>query len=66
VTLAQPSEQLPAGKTVTLRPRLSVASLHKLVSALKGRRGLVADVRVTATTSDSAPAVSTRRFDVTG
>jgi hypothetical protein len=39
--------------------------LRTLKRALKGRRGLVIDLRVTATTSDSAPTVVTRRVNVT-
>ena len=60
------SASLPAGKTVTVRPRLSVAGVRRLARALRGRRGLVADVRVTATTSDSPPASVARRLNVTG
>jgi hypothetical protein len=43
-----------------------MADLRKLKRALGSRRGLVADVRVTATTSDSPPAATTRRVNVTG
>jgi hypothetical protein len=58
---------LEAGRTVTVRPRLSVAGVRRLAKALKGRRGLTADVVVTATPdSESAPTVITKRFRVTG
>ncbi len=66
VTLRQAATSLPAGRTITIRPRLAVGDLHRLTKALKGRRGLVADLRVTATTSDSAPTVVTRRLNLTG
>ena len=54
-TLRVAGQSLPAGKTVTVRPRLGTADLRRLKRALGKRRGLVADVRVTATTSDSPP-----------
>jgi DNA-binding beta-propeller fold protein YncE len=59
-------QSLPAGKTVTVRPRLSTAGLRTLKRAMGSRRGLVIDLRVTATTTDSAPTVVTRRVNVTG
>jgi DNA-binding beta-propeller fold protein YncE len=57
---------LPAGKTVTVRPRLSVAGVRRLAKALKGKRGLVAEYAVTASTEDSAPTLITRRLNVNG
>ncbi len=66
VALSFTPQSLPAGKTVTVRPRLSVSGLHALAKALKGKRALVADVTVTATTPDSAPTVVTKRVNVTG
>ena len=66
VALSFSPESLPAGKTVTVRPRLSAAGVRTLRRALGSRRGLVADVRVTATTTDSAPTVVTRWLNVTG
>jgi hypothetical protein len=65
-TLRLAGQSLPAGKTVTVRPRLGTADLRRLKRALGSRRGLVADVRVTATTSDSPPAATTTRVNVTG
>ena len=66
VALSFSPQSLPAGKTITVRPRLSVAALHKLTKAMKGKRALVADVQVTAEAAHSAPAVVTRRLNVTG
>ena len=66
VALSFTPQALPAGKTVTVRPRLSAAGVRTLRRALGSRRGLVADVRVTATTTDSAPTVVTRWLNVTG
>jgi len=60
------SASLPAGKTVTLRPRLGASGAATLRHALGSRRGLVAEIRVRATTPDSAPAVATQRLNVTG
>lgn len=59
------SRSLPAGKTLTIRPRLSVAGVRRLARALRGRQGLVAQVRVTATTRHSPPTTVTRRVGVT-
>ena len=39
---------LPAGRTVTYRPRLSTAGVRTLRRALGSRRGLVAEIRVVA------------------
>jgi DNA-binding beta-propeller fold protein YncE len=66
VALTFTPQSLPAGKTVTVRPRLSAAGARALRRALGSKRALVADVRVTATTTDSAPTVVTRRVEVTG
>jgi hypothetical protein len=66
VALSSAPQSLPAGKTVTVRPRLSAAGARTLRRALGSKRALVADVRVTATTTDSAPTVVTRRVEVTG
>jgi hypothetical protein len=60
------TQSLPAGKTVTLRPRLSSAGVKTLKRAMGSRRGLVAEVRVVATTTDSAPTAVTQRVNVTG
>jgi hypothetical protein len=65
-TLRFTPRSLPAGKTVTVRPRLRVADVRRLKRAMGSRRGLVVDLRVTATTSDSEPTVVRRRVNVTG
>ncbi|WP_028064972.1 6-bladed beta-propeller [Solirubrobacter soli] len=63
LTLSQP---LAAGKTVTVRPRLSASGAATLRRALGKRRGLTADVRVTATPTDGPVAVFAKRLDITG
>jgi hypothetical protein len=59
-------QNLPAGKTVTYRPRLSAAGVRTLRRALGSRRGLVAEIRVVATNADSSDGVVTQRINVTG
>jgi DNA-binding beta-propeller fold protein YncE len=59
------ASSLPAGRTVTIRPRLAVAGVRTLARALRGRRGLVAEVRVKATTRHSPPTTVTQRVEVT-
>ena len=59
-------QNLPAGKTVTYRPRLSAAGVRTLRRALGPRRGLVAEIRVVATNADSSDGVVTQRMNVTG
>lgn len=66
VKLAFTPQTLPAGNTVTIRPRLGVAGVRSLAKALKGKRALTATIQVTATTTDTAPTVVTRRVSVTG
>jgi DNA-binding beta-propeller fold protein YncE len=63
---ARLTQSLPAGKTLTVRPRFSAASVSQIKRVLKGRRGLVATVRVTAKNADAAPTVVTKRVQVTG
>jgi hypothetical protein len=60
------TQSLPAGKTVIVRPRLGTAGVRTLKRVMGSRRGLVAEVRVVATTTDSAPTAVTRRVNVTG
>jgi len=60
------SQSLAAGKTVTVRPRLSATGAAALKRALHKKRGLTADLRVTATPSDGPVAVFTKRLNVTG
>jgi DNA-binding beta-propeller fold protein YncE len=59
------SQSLAAGKTVTVRPRLSAAGAAALKRALGRKRGLTADVSVTATPADGPAAVFTKRVSVT-
>ncbi len=59
------SQSLAAGKTVTVRPRLSASGAAALKRALGRKRGLTADVSVTATPSDGPAAVFTQRVNVT-
>ena len=66
VKLAFSPTSLPAGRTVTIRPRLSVAGVRSLAKALKGKRGLTAAVDVTAEATSSAPAVVVKRLSITG
>ncbi len=66
VKLAFAAQQVAAGRTVTLRPRLSAAGVRTLRRALGSRRGLVAEVRVVATNADSSPGVVTQRLNVSG
>ncbi|MBE2315195.1 SMP-30/gluconolactonase/LRE family protein [Solirubrobacter sp. CPCC 204708] len=66
VKLAFTPQTLPAGNTVTIRPRLSVAGVRSLARALKGKRALTATVQVTASTEDSSPTTVTRRVSISG
>jgi DNA-binding beta-propeller fold protein YncE len=66
VELAQKPLSLAAGKTITIRPRLSVAGKRSLSRALKGKRRLTAAIDVTAEAQSSAPAVVTKKVSVTG
>ncbi len=60
------AQSLPAGKLTVVKASVSAADMAKLRRALHGRRGLVADLRVTAGTDDSAPTVVSRKYDLTG
>jgi tripartite motif-containing protein 71 len=57
------SRSIPAGKLTVVTATVDVSKLRK---AMHGRRGLVADLRVSAAAADSAPTVVTRRYDVSG
>jgi tripartite motif-containing protein 71 len=65
-TLRFAAVSIPAASARTLSPKLAAADVRRLRKALHGRRGLVADVQVTASTSHSAPTLVTKRYDVTG
>jgi hypothetical protein len=60
------AQPLPAGRLTTVRATLAASDVRRLRKALAGRRGLVADLRVTASAADSAPTVVTTRYRVTG
>jgi tripartite motif-containing protein 71 len=60
------AQSLPAGKLTVVKAAISSGDMAKLRRALHGRKGMTADLRVTASTSDSAPTVVTREYDVTG
>jgi DNA-binding beta-propeller fold protein YncE len=60
------AQSLPAGKLTVVKASIAAADIRRLRGALHGRRGLVADLRVTASASDSAPTVVARRYQVTG
>jgi tripartite motif-containing protein 71 len=59
-------QSLPAGKAGVVRAVLGATDVRKLRRALHGRRGLIADLRVTASAADSAPTVVARRYQVSG
>jgi hypothetical protein len=60
------TQQLPAGKLTIVKATLTAADASRLRKDLHGRAGLVADLRVTASTDDSAPTVVNRKYLVTG
>ena len=66
VKLSFAPTSLAAGRTVTIRPRLSVAGVRTLARALNGKRKLTAAIDVTAEAQSSAPAVVTRKVSVSG
>lgn len=57
---------LPAAHSRIVRPVLPVADMRRLRKALKGRKGLVADIQVTALSADSEPTVVTQHLNATG
>jgi DNA-binding beta-propeller fold protein YncE len=57
---------LPAGETKIVRLALSRASVSRLRKALRGRRGLVATIQVTATASAGEPSEITKRLQASG
>jgi tripartite motif-containing protein 71 len=54
--------RLPAGETKIVRLAVSRASVRRLRRALRGRRGLVATIQVTATASAGEPSEITKRL----
>jgi tripartite motif-containing protein 71 len=57
---------LPAGDTKIVRLALSRTSVRHLRKALRGRRGLVATIQVTATASAGEPSEITKRLQASG
>ncbi len=60
------AQSLPAGKLTVVTASVGASDMRRLRKALHGRRGLVADLRVTAEADDSAPTVVARRYLVSG
>ena len=60
------AQSLPAGKLTVVKAAISGADMGRLRRALHGRKGMTADLRVTASADDSAPTVVTRKYGVTG
>jgi tripartite motif-containing protein 71 len=57
---------LPAGETRILRLALKASTARRLRRALRGRRGLLTTVQITATASAGEPTALTRRLQTTG
>ena len=66
VSLATVKREIPAGESGIVRLALSDAKARRLRRALRGRRGLVAQVQLTATAAAGEPTVVDRRLNVTG
>jgi hypothetical protein len=56
---------IPAGESAIVRLALSDRKAKRLRRALRGRRGLVARVQLTATAAAGAPTVVDQRLTVT-
>jgi DNA-binding beta-propeller fold protein YncE len=66
VALGALKRTIPAGESAIVRLRLSSAGARRLRRALRGRRGLVARVQLTATAAAGPPTVVDRRLTVSG
>jgi tripartite motif-containing protein 71 len=66
VALATVRREIPAGESGVIRLALSEAKARRLRRALRGRRGLVAEVQLTATATAGEPTVVDRTLKVTG
>jgi DNA-binding beta-propeller fold protein YncE len=64
VKLATVKRSIPAGESAVVRLTLSDANARRLRRALRGRRGLVARVQLTATPAAGPPTVVDRRLTV--
>jgi hypothetical protein len=60
------TQTLPAGKLTVVKADVSASDMRRLRRGLHGRRGLLAELRVTAGTADSAPTVVSKRYQVSG
>jgi DNA-binding beta-propeller fold protein YncE len=66
VALGAVNRTIPAGESAIVRLTLSDAGARRLRRALRGRRGLVARVQLTATAAAGPPTVVDRRLTVSG
>jgi hypothetical protein len=66
VKLGAHTVALPAGETKIVRLAVSRTSVGRLRKALRGRRGLVATIQVTATASAGEPSEITKRLQASG
>jgi hypothetical protein len=66
VTLRRVRRTLPAGESAVVRLTVSKTGVRRLRRALRGRRGLVANVELTATAAAGQPTVRTQRLKVSG
>jgi hypothetical protein len=57
------SRSIPAGKLTVVTATADVSHLRK---AMHGRRGMIADLRVSAAATDSAPTIVKKRYEVSG
>jgi DNA-binding beta-propeller fold protein YncE len=66
VKLGAQKLEVPAGETTLVRLAVSRTSVARLRKALRGRRGLVATIQVTATASAGEPSEIARRLQASG
>jgi len=66
VALGTVKQAIPAGESAIVRLKLSDARARRLRKALRGRRGLVARVALTATAAAGPPTVVDQRLTVSG
>jgi tripartite motif-containing protein 71 len=66
IALGTVKQTIPAGESAIVRLKLTDAQAKRLRKALRGRRGLVARVALTATAAAGPPTVFDQRLAVTG
>jgi tripartite motif-containing protein 71 len=66
IALGTVKQTIPAGESAIVRLKLTDAQARRLRKALRGRRGLVARVALTATAAAGPPTVFDQRLAVTG